>query len=188
MIASLRGSVQSKSNSALILDVSGVGYLVQIPSSQLSNYQIGESAFLFTTQIIREDSSQLFGFAEIEQQALFDQLRSVSGVGPKTALAIIATLSPAEISMAVTEDDSKPFERVSGVGVKTAKLINLTLAGKIRVSSNGINSMNSDLLSALQTLGWTERIASPIVEEVCAANPQGKLPELIRACLARLSK
>jgi Holliday junction DNA helicase RuvA len=115
-------------------------------------------------------------------------LRSVSGVGPKTALSIISTLSPAEISEAVTEENSIPFEKVNGVGVKTAKLIVVTLAGKIKSTSKTGSTVSSDLLSALQSLGWSEKVASPIVEHVCASHPNSGMPELIRACLAMLGK
>jgi holliday junction DNA helicase RuvA len=188
VIASLRGNVQSKSSSAVILEVAGVGYQVLVPGTVAATLQIGDSAILFTTLVVREDSFQLFGFEGVEQQGLFDLLRSVSGVGPKTALSIISTLSPAEISEAVTEENSIPFEKVSGVGVKTAKLIVVTLAGKIKSTGKTGSTVSSDLLSALQSLGWSEKVASPIVEHVCASHPNSGMPELIRACLAMLGK
>jgi Holliday junction DNA helicase RuvA len=186
VIASLKGTVQSKTGSAAVIDVAGVGYLVSLPKGLLLQFDLGDQIFVNVTMIVREDAFQLYGFESIEQQGLFDLLRSVSGVGPKTALSIISMVSPAEISRAVTEDDSKPFEMVSGVGTKTAKLINVTLAGKIKAHAG--NPVADDLLAALQSLGWSEKVAGPVVIEVCSANPGMKIPELIRACLARLSR
>lgn len=174
--------------SSVILEVAGVGYLVHVPKLVLSNAHIANELALFTTLVVREDSFQLFGFESIEQQGLFDLLRSVSGVGPKTALMIISTLSSAEISLAVANDDSKPFESVSGVGVKTAKLINVTLAGKLKATSGGSSSIESDLLSALQSLGWNERVALPVVQSVTKQITTNDMAQLIRECLALLSK
>lgn len=188
MIASLRGKVQSKTGTSIVLDVSGVGYFVNVPKLMAGSVEVGQELFLFTTHIIREDSSQLFGFESTEQQGLFDLVRSVSGVGPKTALSIISTLSPAEISFAVTNDDSKPFESVTGVGVKTAKLINVTLAGKLKSSTISGDSIENDLLSALQSLGWSERVALPVVQTVGKSATGKDLSALIRECLALLGK
>lgn len=188
MIASLRGKVQSRTAGSVILDVQGVGYQVNVPTLISNSVEVGQDLFLLTTLIVREDSSQLFGFDSTEQQGLFDLLRSVSGVGPKTALNVLATLSPAEISMAVTSEDSKPFESVSGVGVKTAKLINVTLAGKLQSHAKSVNSQDTDLLSALQSLGWKERVALPIVEKVTKTAGEKDLATLIRECLALLGK
>lgn len=188
MIASLRGKVQTRTPGSVVLDVQGVGYLVSVPKLIANSVEPGQDLFLLTTQIVREDSSQLFGFDSSEQQGLFDLLRSVSGVGPKTALTILSTLSPAEISLAVTSDDSKPFESVSGIGVKTAKLINVTLAGKLKATSKSGDSQDADLLSALQSLGWNERVALPVVQTVTKTSAGKDLPTLIRECLSLLSK
>jgi len=188
VIASLRGKVLTVNGSTVVLDVSGVGYLVSVPSTLARLATVGEDFSLWTALIVREDSFQLFGFESIEQQGLFDLLRSVSGVGPKTALNIISTLSSAEISFAVANDDSKPFESVSGVGVKTAKLINVTLAGKLKSTSSGGSNLESDLLSALQSLGWNEKTALPVVQSVSKAGHSKDLSTLIRECLALLSK
>lgn len=174
--------------SSVVLEVNGVGYLVHAPKIVLANARLSAEISLFTTLVVREDSFQLFGFDSIEQQGLFDLLRSVSGVGPKTALTILSTLSPAEISFAVANDDSKPFESVSGVGVKTAKLINVTLAGKLKSTSAGGSSIDNDLLSALKSLGWNERIALPVVQAVTKSKETKDISVLIRECLALLSK
>lgn len=171
-----------------MVEVGGVGYLVQVPKTTFLELALGKSVSLFTSQIFREDSVQLFGFETNEQQELFDLLRSVTGVGPKTALNIISTLSPLEISSAVANDQSAVFEAVSGVGSKTAKLINLTLAGKLKAATQTKAPIENTLLAALQGLGWSSKIASPIVSSVLSETKSSEISELIRECLAKLSK
>lgn len=186
MIASLTGTVQAKAAGFIVLDVNGVGYQVWIPGGLLASLKAGERQLLHTSLIVREDAFILFGFADPEQLSLFELLRSVSGVGPKTALSIISSLSGADIAYAVGNDDSKPFERVSGVGVKTAKLITVTLAGKLKSFDAGVRASNQDLLLALQGLGWPERVAEPVVADVLKSAEGKTMSELIRECLAIL--
>jgi Holliday junction DNA helicase RuvA len=188
VIASLRGKVTTMSSSSIVLDVNGVGYQVFVPKSLLVSTSSSEELVLFTSFIVREDSFQLFGFESIEQQGLFDLLRSVSGVGPKTALSILSTLSPAEISTAVANDDPKNFESVSGVGTKTAKLINVTLAGKLMIAKQPGSALEDDLLSALQSLGWSEKVALPVVQIVAKRAKTDDIASLIRECLSLLGK
>lgn len=187
MIASLTGTVQAKSSHSLVLDVSGVGYLVWVPTQLLSEVSEGSNLALHTALIVREDAFVLFGFSDREQLALFDLLRSVSGVGPKIALSILSTLTPADIANAVASEDSKAFESVSGVGLKTAKLISVTLAGKLKAyASDAKGNSNQSLLEALQGLGWPERVAEPVVREVMRTGAGKSLGELIRESLGIL--
>lgn len=187
MIASLTGTVQTKSSNSLVVDVAGVGYLVWAPTQLTSSVSQGDIITLHTALIVREDAFVLFGFSDREQLSLFDLLRSVSGVGPKIALAILSTLTSSDIANAVANEDSKAFEKVSGVGLKTAKLISVTLAGKLKTFASQTDSdSNSSLLEALQGLGWPERVAEPVVREVMR-NASGKsLAELIRESLGML--
>lgn len=184
MIASLKGTVQAKSQGSIVLAVGGVGYSVAVAKPLSDSISIGSDLMLHTAFIVREDAFSLFGFAEVEQLALFDLLRSVSGVGPKTALAAIGALSGADIANAVANDDSKVFEQVPGIGAKTAKLIVVTLTGKLK--SVGGGEVNQDLLAALQGLGWPERIAEPVVKEVLKSASDKSLSVLIRESLAIL--
>ena len=187
MIASLTGTVLSKSSNSLIIDVSGVGYLVWVPTQLVATISEKQSITVHTTLIVREDAFTLYGFSDREQLSLFDLLRSVSGVGPKTALAILSTISPADIANAVSHEDSKAFERVSGVGLKTAKLILVTLAGKLKAfASESKGTSNQSLLEALQGLGWPERVAEPVVREVMRKGAEKPLADLIRESLTIL--
>lgn len=185
MIASLNGTVLVKGLNSLVLDVAGVGYSVMVPNALASRVSIGQKAMVFTSLIVREDAFVLFGFEDAEQIALFDHLRSVSGVGPKTALAAISTLSPAEIANAVANDEASAFQRVVGIGAKTAKLIVVSLAGKLSaMESNSVES--ADLLAAMQSLGWPERVAEPAVRHVLKTRANKPFSDLIRECLAIL--
>ncbi|MEN9955379.1 MAG: hypothetical protein RLY34_186 [Actinomycetota bacterium] len=164
MIASLSGTVVAIENGNTIVDVSGVGYLVQITASTSKTLNLSESIVLFTSLVVREDGFTLFGFLSADEQKIFDLLRSVTGVGPKSALAILGDLSVDQIIDAVSSENDSVFRAVSGVGPKTAKLLILTLSGKL-VSSGGNSAISSapDLsavVSALTGLGWNERIAT----------------------------
>ena len=131
MIASLRGSVRSASAGRVVLDVGGVGYLVFTTSRLSLGLSAGDALEVETSYIVREDSATLFGFATVQERELFDLLRSVTGVGPKSALAILNELDAEAVAMAVANEDDIAFKAVSGIGPKTAKLIVVTLAGKL---------------------------------------------------------
>jgi Holliday junction DNA helicase RuvA len=183
----LTGSIQSKQSPFVVVDVAGVGYAVAIPGRLQAALSIGERVTLHTSLIVRDDAFLLYGFETVEQLGLFDLLRSVTGIGPKSALAIVGTLSPAEISQAVTEENSKVFESVSGVGVKTAKLIVLTLAGKLKAVTGSSNGSDVDLVTALQGLGWAERVAVDASKQVNELHRSASIEEKLRHALAILS-
>ena len=185
MIASLSGRVSAKTSGSIVLEVSGVGYQVLVPASISSEVSVGQSLSLFTSLVVREDAFTLFGFVEIEQLTLFDQLRSVSGVGPKTALAALSNLSTVQIANSVAADDSSAFQKVPGIGAKTAKLIVISLAGKLK-AFEGESPDAFSLLAAMQSLGWTERAAQPAVLQVLSNRADKSFAELIRECLALL--
>lgn len=189
MIASLRGTVVSKKQNQLVIDVGGVGYAVQTTSTVLNSINIPEQAHFFTTLVVREDAFTLFGFLDSAELETFDLLRSVTGVGPKSALSILSSMNLDQISQAVAVENDAAFKSVPGVGPKTAKLIIVTLAGKLH-SAQGADvpkSNHSGVVSALVGLGWPERSA---IDAVTSASRQFEaLPnenELLRASLALL--
>ncbi len=153
-------------HSQLIIDVGGVGFSINVPSKTASQSSVGQQIDLFTALIVREDAFTLFGFESAEQLNLFDLLRSVSGVGPKIALSAISSIETADIARAIASGDASIFEAVSGIGSKTAKLIVITLAGKLASFSATENSIERSLLEAMQSLGWHEKIALPAVRQV----------------------
>lgn len=195
MISSVRGTVLSVTASHAHIDVGGLGYSVQVTPQHALTLRVGNEARLHTALIVREDDMSLFGFATPPELEMFDLLRSVSGVGPKSALGVLATLSPDQIAAAVAAEDDAPFRKVSGIGPKTAKLIVVSLAGKIFApagiapASATPSSAAQNVVAALVGLGWNERVAIEAVDEVIAsATEHGALPvpALLRLALARL--
>jgi holliday junction DNA helicase RuvA len=187
VIASLTGEVLSSSNGQVVLDVGGVGYLVHSTSGVSASLSIGQTVRFFTSLVVREDALTIFGFLESEQLEVFELLRSVSGVGPKSAVAIMAELSVAQIAQAVAQEADQTFRAVSGIGVKTAKLIVLTLAGKMTTGPAGVSSPSSELaVAGLIGLGWSERQSREAVSAVSSSEISDK--ELLKAALQILSK
>ena len=196
MISSVRGTVLSSTGSLVVIEVGGVGYAVQVTPQHALSLRLGQETRVHTALIVREDDMSLFGFATPEELDTFDLLRGVSGVGPKSALGVLATLSPDEIATAVATEDDAPFRKVSGIGPKTAKLIVVSLAGKILAPAHATpaakapaSTTTQSVVAALVGLGWNERVAVQAVDEVVeAATEDGALPvpALLRLALARL--
>ena len=129
MIARLRGKRAGLSASGLVLDVNGVGYLVQATPSVLR--QGGEELTVETYLHVREDALQLYGFASADERDMFVHLLSVNGVGPKVALAIVSGSTPAELRRAIALEDTARFEAIPGIGKKTAQRVVLELKEKL---------------------------------------------------------
>lgn len=196
MIASLRGEVLSLTGSHVIVEVGGIGYAVQVTPQHALSLRVGQETRVHTALIVREDDQSLFGFATREELEMFDLLRGVSGVGPKSALGVLATLTPDQIATAVATEDDAPFRKVSGIGPKTAKLMVVSLAGKILAPAQATptskapaGSTTQSVVTALVGLGWNEKVAAQAVDEVIeAATEDGALPvpALLRLALSRL--
>lgn len=187
MIASLRGTVQSASLNSVVLDVSGVGYLVSITPALALGVKVGEELFLHTAFIVREDAFTIFGFSDFAELETFDLLRSVTGVGPKSALSIVNQLSLEALHSAVANEDDSAFRSVSGIGPKTAKLIVVTLAGKLKVSSGASGSTDSQIVSALVGLGYQLKIAEQAVKVARKSNAEAGSEELLKISLRSLA-
>jgi Holliday junction DNA helicase RuvA len=194
MIASLRGSIAAASGSTIVVEVGGVGYRVAVTPQLALSLPVGSAAHLHTVMIVREDDMSLFGFGSVDELEVFDLLRGVTGVGPKSALGVLAHLTPSQVAMAVASEDDAAFRRVSGIGPKTAKLIIVQLAGKldIRVQAPTVtakSTTSADVLVALIGLGWSERDAQSAIDAVVDdADPSvtTAVPALLRAALTRL--
>lgn len=197
MIASVRGTVLAVSGSSAVLEVGGVGLAVQVTPQTALTLRIGSEATLHTALIVREDDLSLFGFVTRDELEIFDLLRGVSGVGPKSALGVLATLTPDDIAHAVAAEDDAPFRKVSGIGPKTAKLIAVSLQGKLvpatasRVSAGSAarSTITQDVVTALVGLGWNERAAAAAVEEAAAEaseTDRATVASLLRLSLSRL--
>ena len=188
MIASLTGLVLSSSNGQIVIDVQGVGYLVHSRAQTVNSVSQGDSVSFHTSLVVREDAWTLFGFANRQELEVFELLRSVNGVGPKSALSILNQMSVEQIAQAVSDESDESFKAVSGIGSKTAKLITLTLAGKLMGSGSksAVSSINESAVSALVGLGWSERQSRDALQQVASKDFSDK--QLLKAALQVLSK
>lgn len=175
MISSVRGTVLHVDADSVVVDVGGVGLSVAVTPAVSRSLHIGDTAMLHTNLIVREDALSLFGFATRDELSVFTLLLGVTGVGPKSALGVLSSLTVAQIAEAVGDDDDAPFRRVSGIGPKTAKLIVVQLAGKLAPvaatpvpTSNGGGEVHDQVTVALVGLGWSERTAAETVASVAA--------------------
>ncbi|GAB3606360.1 Holliday junction branch migration protein RuvA [Conyzicola nivalis] len=196
MISSVRGTVLAAQGSTAVIEVGGVGLAVQVTPQQAIGLRVGHEATLRTTLIVREDDLSLYGFADAEELAVFDLLRSVTGVGPRSAMGVLAALDPNEIARAIAAEDDAAFRKVSGIGPKTAKLIVVSLAGKLAVvpqsqaaARPAAAPVRDSVLLALMGLGWPERSAVVAVDEAMLAATdleRETMPSLLRIALAQL--
>lgn len=194
MISSVRGTVLSASGTAVVIEVGGVGLRVSVTPQLALTLSPGSDTMVHTTLIVREDDLSLYGFAEREELEVFDLLRSVTGVGPKSAQGVLASLTPRQVAVAVADDDDAAFRRVSGIGPKTAKLIVLSLTGKLDVapsapSVTAASTTAADVLVALVGLGWSEKEAQAAIDAVIADRGDAvsvAVPLLLRAALGHL--
>lgn len=174
-----------------------MGMRVEVPSGRVSQSAQGDSVFLLTSLVVREDSLTLFGFETQEELDVFGHLIAVSGVGPRSALGVLSALAPAEIASAVAAEDEKPFRKVSGIGPKTAKLIVVSLAGKLsgmiltsssapRAASDPAAATADAVREGLVGLGWSDADAERAVQDARDAGAPEDSAGLLRASLALL--
>lgn len=161
------------SGSSAVIEVGGVGFDVTLTPAHTLSLRVGHEASVVTSLIVREDSLSLFGFVDHDSLDLFILLTGVTGVGPKSAMGVLAELSPAQIAIAVAQEDDAVFRKVSGIGPKTAKLIVLSLAGKVAVyaaappvAKHISSTVRDDVLAALVGLGWNEKAAEAGLDAV----------------------
>ncbi|QAY73899.1 Holliday junction branch migration protein RuvA [Agromyces protaetiae] len=204
MISSLRGRVLQAAGGSVVLEVGGVGFHVHTTPALALASRVGEEAAVHTSLIVREDALTLFGFSTRDELDVFELLIGVTGVGPKSALGVLSALSPEQVALAVEHDDDAAFRKVSGIGPKTAKLITVSLAGKLRAvvpvnvgggagASVGLpvvaGGAADHVLAALTGLGWSERVAAEAVEATVAEASDAdaaSVPALLRLTLSRL--
>ena len=197
MISSLRGTVLQASDGLAVLDVGGVGYAVQVTPDHARSLRVGEEARVHTAMVVRQESVALFGFPGREHLGVFESLIGVSGVGPKSALGVLAALSPDEIALAVASDDDAAFRKVSGIGPKTAKLIVVSLTGKLFAPAKPVQTVaqiprtdvSDSVVIALVGLGWAEKTATEVVRELVDEHPESEretVQALLRLALGRL--
>jgi Holliday junction DNA helicase RuvA len=202
LISFLRGTVAHVGLSSAVIDLNGAGMSVNATPQTLSRLRTGEEGKLFTSLIVREDSLTLFGFGSDDEREVFDVLLSVSGVGPRLALAVLAVHEPEAIRVAAHSGDGKAFTKVPGIGPKVAGRIVLELAGKLvphgtaagtpapAASSEAV--WKPQVVAAMTSLGWSEKDATSSIDKSLADSPElaekGNVAEILRATLRWLGQ
>ena len=196
MIYCLTGKIVKKSMNAVVLSCGGVGYYAQCPASVAGALPgVGREATIYTVMSVTENDVSLYGFATEEQQACFEMLTAVSGVGPKVGLAILSVMEPERVALAISAGDHKAFKAASGVGPKLAQRIVLELKDKVAKGFvDGISledvagasgqtpaaQSSSQAIAALVSLGYSQSEAALAVSKIDAALP---VEEIIKLAL-----
>jgi Holliday junction DNA helicase RuvA len=189
LIGSLRGPVTHVGQDYVLVELNGVGYRVVAGPSLLARLRLGSEARIFVHHLVREDQQALFGFASPEELAFFELLMTVTGVGPRLALAITSAHAVTKLQLAIVTDDADLLTSVSGVGRKTALRVILELKEKIHaagIAAGGGASTDSDVVAALESLGYTASEARRAAGAV-AGNQDG-LDLRIKAALQELAR
>src|SRR3989339_1935252 len=174
MIAYLRGKIQNKQKNYIILNVRDIGYLVFVSETIFVDLEIGQEIELYIHQHIREDAHTLYGFKSLEQLEMFELLLTISGIGPKSALAVIGIASVDDIKDSISRGDSSLLLKVSGIGKKTAERVVLDLRDKIAHISHGVLQAtdgkgmitSGEEIDALMALGYSMFEARDVLRQV----------------------
>lgn len=175
MISFLRGEVAHVGATSVVLDVNGVGYSVNATPHLLLNLRLGHEITVHTSFIVREDSQTLFGFGSPDEREIFETLITVSGIGPRIGLAVLASMSADQVREAIANSDDKAFSKVSGIGPKTARRIVLELAGKLvlpeAAGTANATAIPAEVAQALVGLGWSEKDTDLILGQLQEFEP-----------------
>ncbi|WP_297317096.1 Holliday junction branch migration protein RuvA [Bifidobacterium indicum] len=201
MLAMLSGRVAAIEAGCAIIDVSGVGYEVRMPQSDLGSMRSETTVTVFTSLNVSQDSVTLYGFLSRTSKSLFAQLQKVSGVGPRVALSILSTLTPDQLAQAVADGDSTALSRSPGLGKKGAQKIILELSGKLDLNNPdgsqqrpNRDSGSHQVVEGLISLGWQQHDAEQAVDQVSQEGdfpmPLGRqdVPKVLKQALALLDR
>ena len=200
MIYCLTGKIVKKSMNAVVLSCGGVGYYAQCPASVAGALPgVGKEATLYTVMSVTENDVSLYGFATEEQQACFEMLTAVSGVGPKVGLAILSVMEPERVALAISAGDHKAFKAASGVGPKLAQRIVLELKDKVAkgfvdgisledvagaASGEPATQSASQAIAALVSLGYSQSEAALAISKI---DPTLPVEEIIKLALRSMA-
>ena len=194
MIGRLTGTLFEKNPPRIGLDVQGVGYEVEVSMSTLYDLpEIGSQVTLLTHLVVREDAHILYGFATAAEREAFRLLIKISGVGPRTALAILSGLGVDDLGQAVALQEPGRIVKVPGIGKKTAQRVILDLKDKIDkteentgISQPSHNTHKKEALSALETLGYSRKISEKVVTIIITDDPSASVEHIIKLALKKL--
>jgi Holliday junction DNA helicase RuvA len=197
MISSVRGEVLAIALDHVVVEVGGVGLAVQATPSTLATLRRGEETRLHTALVVREDSLTLFGFEDADARELFGLLQTVSGIGPRIALATLAVLDPNKLRSALVEGNITVLTQVPGIGRKGAERLTLELRDKVTAlpgAPDGPATMaasaavRAEVVEALAGLGFPAKQAELVVDKVLAENDSATTATVLRASLATLGR
>ena len=198
MYAYIKGILDTKQDTFVIIDVQGVGYRIFMPTNSIQNLgEIGEIVKVYTHYYVREDNISLYGFSSNEELRMFELLISVSGVGAKSAIAMLSEITPSKFALDVVSDDITSLTKIPGVGKKTAARIILELKDKLKTEQAleakeeittfvNNNEKVQEAISALQVLGYNKREIEKVFEKIDAQNLE--LEEIIKTALKYLAR
>ena len=190
MIAHIEGILESETPNQVIIDVSGIGYFLNISLNTFELLPSKGKLRLYTQLIVREDAHILYGFWEEQERIMFKELINVSGVGASTALMILSSMKPSDVMTAVNQSDVEAFKSVKGIGLKSAQRIIVDLKGKLEkfesnseIFSSQDNTYKNEALSALTVLGIDKKKAAKTIDEILKTQEINSVEELIKTTL-----
>ncbi|MDO4880909.1 MAG: Holliday junction branch migration protein RuvA [Capnocytophaga sp.] len=194
MITHLQGRLVEKTPTYVVIDCNGVGYMIHITLNTYSKITDNETLRLYTYLQIKEDAHTLFGFYEKSEREIFSLLLSVSGVGASTARIMLSSLSPSQLQSAIMNGDAKTIQSIKGIGAKTAQRIILDLREKMiklggvtEIANNEVNINKQEALSALEVLGYPQKVAENVVQKIISkTNDTLSVEEIIKQALKLL--
>lgn len=186
MIGRLEGRLHQLRPGEIIIEAGGVGYLVATTLRAFETLSRQEQAAVWIHTLVRDDAILLYGFCERNELEAFQRLIAISGVGPRIALAVLSTLTPGELAAAVDAGNVLRIQRTPGVGKKTAERILLELRGRLVSEAAREPGLRGDAVSALTNLGYSQKDASRVVDQVLREDQYDDLGELLRIVLQRL--
>ncbi len=202
MIAFVRGVVQAVSLDSVVIDLGGIGISATCTSTTALSLRVGDRAELLTSLVVREDGWTLYAFTDAAERSVFEQVQTVTGIGPRIALAVLSTLSPDELRRAIAHDDLNALVKIPGIGRKGAQRLVLELKDKLGPLSSGAGFTSLDaradwhasVTAALVSLGWTVREAEQAADGVAPlaseqlADGSPDIAALLKAALQSLDR
>jgi len=192
MIHHLKGNIVERTPSYLVIECSGVGYMVNISLNTFSQIT-SDQQLIYTHFVVREDAQVLYGFVQKEERMLFLKLISVSGVGASTAQMMLSAYNPQEIVGAIINEDVNFLKSIKGIGAKTAQRVIVDLKDKlekedlpVEIFATAHNTSKDEALSALIALGFDRKVSNKVLEKIMTNSPDLKVEELVKSALKSL--
>ena len=194
MITHIKGKLVEKSPTSVIIEVNGIGYLINISLNTFSAIPDQESLKLYTHLQIKEDSHTLFGFYSRKEREIFRLLISVSGIGASIARTMLSSLSPEQIIQGISIGDSAMIQSVKGIGLKTSQRVIIELKDKVlkiydlddKISFQNNNTAKEEALSALEVLGINKKKKKKLVDKIILDNAEASVELIIKEALKNL--